>query len=564
VLRLGGIHGAVQHPPYIPKGKNILTAASSTGAPGNIELEIMWSRLISVADEAATALRRTAFSTNVRESNDYAVVLLDEKGANLAENSSAVPSFVGVLPRTVSALLKVIPREDWHPGDCIVTNDPWLGTGHLPDLVVASPVYFDGRLIGFVASVAHLPDIGGTSFSATCRDVFEEGLRIPPMKFLTSGMENADLLTLLRANVRIADQVVPDIYAQIAAHSVAQKGLCEFLAGTGLRDLSQVSTSLQAKADAAMRQAILELPDGEYRSVVRADGYDDAETEIHCCLRVNGSKLTVDYSGTSPQAGRGINSVLNYTYAYTVYPLKCALDPETPHNEGSYQSIEVLAPEGSILNPAFPAPCNARHLTGQLLAGAIFECLAQVAPARVLAEAGSAPSLRAVFSGTRVDGERFSQMLMCSGGMGASAQGDGLSCMPFPTNTGSGSMEVFEGTAPLLVRRKELRAGSGGEGQYRGGLGQEIEIETIGARPVHVSLMVERTIYPARGLQGGGSGASANATLSDGTSLDPKSRVELQPGDRLTLSFAGGGGFGDPADRDAELVLADKASGYTA
>jgi len=536
---------------------------ASNNRLSDIELEIMWSRLISIADEAATALRRTAFSTNVRESNDYAIVLLDGAGANLAENSSAVPSFVGVLPRTVSALLKVIPREAWQPGDCIVTNDPWLGTGHLPDLVVVSPVYFKAQLIGFVASVAHLPDIGGTAFSVTCRDVFEEGLRIPPMKFLNGGVVNADLVALIGANVRVADQVLPDIFAQISAHSVAQRGLCEFITSTGLDDLSEVSDALQAKADAAMRQAILELPDGEYRSVVRADGFAGAETEIHCCVRIDGSRLVVDYAGTSPQASLGINSVLNYTYAYTVYPLKCALDPETPHNEGSYKSIEVHAPQGSILNPSFPAPCNARHLTGQLLAGVLFECLAQVAPHRILAEAGSAPSLRATFSGTRADGQRFSQMLMCSGGMGASAQGDGLSCTPFPTNTGSGSMEIFEATAPLLVRRKELLANSGGKGMYRGGLGQEIEIEATGDRPVLVSLMVERTRYPARGLRGGGLGAPARAMLSNGTSLDPKSLLELQPRQALILSFAGGGGFGDPSCRHRDLISSDEVSGYT-
>ncbi|MCG7505344.1 hydantoinase B/oxoprolinase family protein [Mesorhizobium retamae] len=541
-----------------------MLATTDTKPISDIDLEIMWSRLISIADEAAIALKRTAFSTIVRESNDYAVVLLDENAANLAENSSAVPSFVGVLPRTLSSLLKITPPEEWHPGDCVVTNDPWLGTGHLPDLVVASPVYFKSKLIGFVASVAHLPDIGGTSLSATCHDVFEEGLRIPPMKLLDGGKANANLLDLIRANVRVADQVIPDIFAQISAHSVAQKGLCNFLAATGLSDLSRVSGALQAKSEAAMGRAIMELPDGEYRAVVKADGYGDRETEIHCCLRVDGANLSVDYSGTSPQVNFGINSVLNYTYSYTVYPLKCALDPETPHNEGSYKTIKVHAPEGSILNPVFPAPCNARHLTGQLLAGAIFECLAQAAPDRILAESGSAPSLRAMFSGARADGERFSQMLMCSGGMGASARGDGLSCMPFPTNTGAGSIEMFEGAAPLLIQRKELLASSGGQGCFRGGLGQEIEIEAVGKRPIQVSLMVERTKYPARGLQGGGNGSPAKAALGNGVSLDPKSRVELHPGETITLSFAGGGGFGNPAERSQALIASDKASGYTA
>ena len=527
-----------------------------------VSLGLFWSRLISIADEAAATLRRTAFSTIVRESNDFAVVLMDADGNCLAENTIGVPAFLGVLSRALRSLLQAIPRRDWREGDRIITNDPWIGAGHLPDLIMAAPVFHDGKLVAFSGTVAHLPDIGGVIFSADCRDFYEEGLRIPPMKFIAAGCENADVAQLIRANVRLPDQVILDIYAQVSAHAIAARGLKEFLADAGLRDLAEISMALQERADRAMRNAIAAIPDGTYQASITADGYDGKPTHIACELTVDGSTLRVDYAGTSNQVDRGLNSVYNYTYAYTVYPLKCALDPVTPHNEGSYRAITVDAPLGSILNPRFPAPCNARQLTGQLLTGALYKCLAQVVPERVLAESGNAPTLRVVFNGLDRKGAPFSQMLMCSGGMGASASSDGHACTAFPSNTGSGSVEAFEAFAPLVLRRKQLVADSGGRGKYRGGLGQEIEIEIASTSPVSVSLMSDRTDNPPEGLLGGEPGAPVSVTLADGRKLHPKSRSTLAPGDRLILRYAGGGGFGAAAERNPQLVRRDLADSY--
>lgn len=525
-------------------------------------LSLCWSRLIAIADEAAVVLRRTAFSTIVRESNDFAVVLMDCDGNSLAENTIGVPAFVGMLPRALRACLREIPKSTWHAGDHVITNDPWIGAGHLPDLVMLAPIFHRGALAGFSGTVAHLPDIGGTIFSADCRDLHEEGLRIPPVKFIDGGLENVDVARFIRANVRVPDQVILDIYAQVSAHAAAARGIREFLADTGLEGLAGISSALQARADRAVRNAISAIPDGTTRAEVTADGYDGRATRIACALTVAGSTLTVDYAGTSPQVDRGLNCVFNYTYAYTVYPLKCALDPLTPHNEGSYRAIAVEAPEASILNARFPAPCNARQLTGQLLAGVLYKCLAQVVPDRVVAESGNAPTLRAVFAGRDRRGAAFSQILMCSGGMGASAAGDGLSCTAFPSNTGAGSIEAFEAAAPLVVWRKELVADSGGRGRHRGGLGQEIELEVASSAPVSLSLMCDRIEHPPEGLLGGGQGAPVAVRLSGGGALDPKSRRMLQPGERVILRYAGGGGFGPEAERDPGLIAADAAEGY--
>jgi N-methylhydantoinase B len=527
-----------------------------------ITLEILWSRLISIADESAAALLRTSFSTIVRESNDYATVLMDANGDALAENTAGIPSFVGILPRTLKHMLARFPLPTWRPGDCVITNDPWMATGHLPDITMAAPIYHRGRLVGFSGSIAHSPDIGGSLWSADCRELYEEGLRIPPVKFLIEGQPNRDVYDFITGNVRVPEQVLGDLHAQVTAQQVCARRLGEFLEDAGMVELTDLSKALQDRADAAMRRAIEAVPDGEYRAHVRADGFDADETLIACRVVVTGSTLQVDYAGTSKQIDRGLNSVLNYTYAYSVYPIKCALDPLTPRNEGSYRSVTIDAPLGSILNPRYPAPCNARQLTGHLLAGAIYACLAQAVPDKIIADSGSAPSLRSLYSGVDRQGARFTQILFASGGMGASVLADGLPTTAFPTNSGAGSIEAFESLAPLIVWKKEFRTDSGGPGERRGGLGQEIVVEVVSAEPLRLSLLSDRQKYAAQGLLGGQPGAPVEILLADGRRPHPKSRGTLQPGDRLILRFAGGGGHGDPRRRDREMVRADVKNGY--
>lgn len=527
-----------------------------------VTLEIFWSRLVSIADESAAALLRTSFSTIVRESNDYATVLMDARGDSLAENTAGIPSFVGILPRTLKRMLEHRPAAEWRPGDCVITNDPWLATGHLPDITMAAPIFHRGRLVGFSGSIAHSPDIGGSLWAADCRELYEEGVRIPPLRFLVEGEPNRDVVDLLLSNVRVPEQVLGDLQAQVAAQTVCARRLGEFLDDAGLADLGGLSRALMDRADAAMRRAIAVVPPGVYRHTLHADGFDEHETRIVCAMTVRDATIHVDYAGTSEQIDRGLNSVMNYTYAYTVYPIKCALDPLTPRNEGSYRAITVDAPPGSILNPRFPAPCNARQLTGHLLAGGVYGCLAQALPEHVIAECGGAPTVRALFSGRDDRGEGFSLILFASGGMGASAHGDGLPTTAFPTNSGAGSIEVFESLAPLIVWKKALRPDSGGAGRHRGGLGQEIVVEVVSTAPLRLSLLSDRQRYPARGLVGGRAGAPVEIRLADGRRPHPKSRSTLAPGDRLVLRYAGGGGYGDPRQRDPAAVADDVRNGY--
>jgi N-methylhydantoinase B len=527
-----------------------------------ITLEIYWNRLISIADEAATGLLRTAFSTIVRESNDYATVLMDRNGDSVSENTGGIASFSCILPKTTKAFLAKFPAQTWRPGDAVITNDPWLATGHLPDFTVVTPIFHRDLLVGFAGSISHSPDVGGSLWSADCRELFEEGIRILPIRLLHGGEWNADLVDVLLGNVRVPRQVLGDLQAQVVANEVCARRVDEFLGDTGLGDLQGLSEALQDRADRAMRRSISAVPDGTYHATIEADGYDEQHTRIVCSVLVDGDRMHIDYSGTSAQIDRGINCVLNYTHAYSVYPVKCALDPFTPRNEGSYRAITVSAPERSILNPVYPAPCSARQLTGHLLAGAIYQALSAVLPKQIIAECGGAPTMRALFSGTNGEGERFSQVLFASGGMGALPHRDGMSTTAFPTNVGAGSIEAYESVAPLLVWKKRLRTDSGGAGTFRGGLGQEVEIELRSAGPARLSLLSDRHQHPASGVLGGMPGAPSVITLDDGSKPHPKSRSSVNPGQRITLLYAGGGGYGNPRLRNRGAVQDDLRDGY--
>ncbi|MFO0997009.1 MAG: hydantoinase B/oxoprolinase family protein [Alphaproteobacteria bacterium] len=527
-----------------------------------VSLQIIWTRLIAIADEAAATLRRTSFSPIVRESNDFACVIFDASGNAIAENTIGIPSFNMTLSRTLAHFLSIRPAGEWRPGDVGICNNPWLTSGHLPDISMVAPVFLRDRLIGWTGSIAHMADIGGTLWSADTREVFEEGLHIPPLLLLKEGVPNRDLEALIRVNVRLPEQVLGDLAAQVAAGERAAQGLRDLIEREEISDLNAVSEAIRGHAERSMRQAVARIPDGCYRGAVDLDGTDEEPVHIEVSITKKGGELHLDYTGTSSQVGRALNTVMNYTEAYSCYPLKCALDPTTPRNEGTYKMIHVSAPEGSILNPRFPAPVHARQLVGHCLAAAIYEALAPVLGDRIVAESGSAPTLRVLVSGTRADRRRYTSILFINGGMGARAGRDGLSATCFPSNVVCGSMEIIEALSPLRIWRKELACDSGGAGERRGGLGQDIEIELTGNEPATLSLLVERVRHPAQGLSGGQPGAPSRVVWNgreDGFPLKGKSKIAA--GDRLRVRYPGGGGYGDPRKRDRDAVRADLAAG---
>lgn len=527
-----------------------------------VALQVVWTRLVAIADEAAATLRRTSFSPIVRESNDFACVIFDAEGNAMAENTIGIPSFNMTLSRTLSHFLGIRPAGEWRDGDVGICNDPWLTSGHLPDITIVAPVFLEGRLVAWTGSIAHMADMGGALWSADTKEMFEEGLLLPPLLWMREGVVNADIEAIIRGNSRLPDPVIGDIAAQVAAGDAAARGLRELIEREGIADLLPISREICARTERIMRTAIAALPNGVYRGSVDLDGTGDEPVHIEVAVEVRGDSLYVDYTGTSPEVGKALNTVMNYTEAYSCYPLKCALDPATPRNEGTYRMIHVSAPEGSILNPRRPAAVYARQLVGHCLAAALYKALAPVLGDAGIAESGSAPTLRVIVSGYREDRRRYTAILFINGGMGARAGQDGLAATCFPSNVVCGSMEIIEALSPLRVWRKELAVDSGGPGRQRGGLGQDVEVELATDLGGTLSLLVERRLHPALGVDGGLAGAPSRVVWNgreDGFPLKGKSTIAGH--DVLKVRYPGGGGFGDPLTRDRAAVQQDLEAG---
>ncbi|MBP1995106.1 hydantoinase B/oxoprolinase family protein [Paenibacillus eucommiae] len=521
-----------------------------------ITLEILWTRLIAIADETATILKRTSFSPTVRESNDYSCVLFDENGDTVAENTIGIPSFNGVMSRALKIILQQYPQELWQAGDVVITNDPWIASGHLLDITCVIPIFYEHKLVGFSGSIAHMADMGGNIWSADSHEVYEEGIRIPPLFLYKQGIANADLIALIRNNVRVPDEVLGDIHAQIAAGRTGAHLLIELLDENQIDCISPISSIIQEKAEQAMRRAVSAIPDGEYKHTMETDGFGGEPVIIKVAVTVSGDEMTIDFTGSSAQISHAINVPFNYTHAYTCFPVKCAIDPLTPRNEGSYRPLHVIAPVGSILNPQFPAPVNGRHLVGHFLSCAVYGALAQAIPEQIIADSGSAPQQYTIFTGSW-RGHTFSTVLTICGGMGARPTDDGLSCTSFPSNVSVGSMEIIEAVSPMIIWKKELLQDSGGGGKYRGGLGQVIELEVRGDGPIQMSLMFDRVEHPATGTTGGLEGGAADVLINGQQSAYLKGRDNVQPGDRIRLQYSGGGGFGSPEEREPGKVAED-------
>jgi N-methylhydantoinase B len=519
-----------------------------------IVLEVLWKRLIALTDEAAGMLVRSSFCTIVRESNDYACVLMDAGGRSVAQSSVSVPSFIGTLPITCKHFLRRFPPETLRPGDVLLTNDPWLATGHLPDMTMITPIFWHNRLIAFAGCTAHSPDVGGRIRSGDAREVFEEGLRLPPLKFVDAGCVNEVVVDVIRTNVRVPDQVMGDLMAQVATNEMAGRRLIELLQEYPDLDFSGLAQIIQHKSEEAIRTKIRALPRGEYVDVFEVDGFDSALT-IRCAITIDGETLRADYTGSSAQVPQSINSVLNYTYAYTAYPIKCVLDPHVPNNEGCFNPIQVWAPEGTFLNPKQGAGVGGRALTGHHLHAAVFGALANILPERVQADSG-APLWMNTPTGINRAGERFAGTIFWNGGVGASASHNGLSATAYPGNISNTPVEMIEHQFPLLFQEKSLVTGTGGAGRFRGGDGQRVVYQMTNHEPITVSFLLDRLDHPARGRLGGHSGSPGIALVNGRRLEQPKRVVVLQPGDVVTLQTPGGGGCGEPNDRPSTEIKA--------
>jgi N-methylhydantoinase B len=521
-----------------------------------IDLEILWSRLVLVVDEAAYAIARTSMSKVVVEGRDFGALLLDPQGRLLAADVS-VASKTGTISIAVKELLKHMPAECFRPGDMVATNNPWWIMGHLNDIAIVAPLFHRGRLVGFAECMAHMADIGG-SLSGAPREVYEEGLIIPPIKILDRGRENPTFFAMLEANVRVPRQVAGDVRALIAGCAVMERKLSEYLDRHGLDDLDDLGATIRGRSERTMLRALAEIiPAGVYHGETTVDGFD-APLLIRARVEARNGKVDIDFAGSSPQSPLGINCTWVYTNVWATYTMKCLAAPALPNNEGTFAPISVKAPEGSFLNPRFPAPVKMKPSSGHYVPIAILNALGDAVPDHMLAESGN--KFLVYLSGRDARGAPFSDLMFVMGGMGARARRDGLHCMSFPANSSNMPAEVLEQGLPVRIRQRSLRPDSGGAGRFRGGCGQCYELESISDHPITVRAEHGKLGTAPRGLRGGLDGVAGGLFLN-GSPVPDKLPLVLNKGDVLRLEVPGSGGMYPPSLRQREALVRDVADG---
>jgi N-methylhydantoinase B len=531
-----------------------------------ITLEILWRRLISVVDESDGSVARTAFSSLLRDAHDYTCMFTDQKGRELAQGSFATPGQSGAMALGVKNLVTKLPLETYKPGDIFITNDPWALAGHLNDVCVLGPIFYKNKVVAFTACVFHHSDIGGR-VSSDNHDVFEEGLFIPLVKLYDGGILNQSVIDMIRWNVRTADEVVGDIRSQIAANHVCAEKISQMLRENDLENLDDLSDQIITRTERSMREEIEKIPDGIYKAegiIEQMKGQPDVI--IKAAVEVKGSDILVDLDGSSPQVNWGGNVVYNFTYAYVFMAMKSMFGPDIPNNDGCAKPIRLKAPEGTVVNCKFPAAVAARLVIGHYLTEIIYRALSGVVPDKVIAASGGTPAQMNVFYGKRNDGRPWHSVIIRGGGMGASSISDGNYVYIFPANGANTPIEIFESDTPLIVERRELLTDSGGPGKMKGGLGKREMFRIPDDKyapipPVNLGIQAGRHIHPPEGLFGGKPGAKAQF-LVNGAPGNPFGLTQLKPGDAVTIDAAGGGGYGNPMERDPEMLETDVREGY--
>ncbi len=533
-----------------------------------LTVQLAWNRLLAIVEEQAQVLMRTAFSTVVREAGDLSAGVFDTQGRMLAQAVTGTPGHVNSMAEAVGKFLARYPLADWVPGDVLMTNDPWDGTGHLNDFTVVTPVYRQDVCVALFASTSHIADVGGRGFGPDANDLFEEGIRVPIAHLFRAGARNEALLELLKANVRDPLVAEGDLYSLTACNDAGAAQLLAMLDDLGLEALDSVGAVILERSADAMRACIAALPNGAYQYSMTVDGYDTPVT-LAAEVSVHDERIAVDFTGTSGVSPKGINVPLAYTAAYATFGVRCVVGNDVPNNAGSLAAVTVSAPADSILNAPFPRAVSARHSIGQMLPDVVLGCLHQVLPDAVPAE-GASCIWNPVFMHDVSDAGTQNEFVInpiFNGGTGARATKDGLSTTAFPSGVRTTSTEVNEVTSPLVFWRKEYAPGSGGAGRHRGGLGQTIEIAHRRGRAFVISKMFDRIAHPARGRDGGCDGTPGAVLVTaagEAVALPGKGRDRIAEGARLTLQTPGGGGIGAPDQRDASAVAGDNDAGLLA
>ena len=536
---------------------------NKSGTLDTIRMQVMWNRLISVVEEQAQTLMRTAFSPIVRECGDLSAGVFDARGRMLAQAITGTPGHVNSMAESVNHFIDHFPLETMVEGDIYITNDPWMGTGHLNDFVLTTPCFRNGNLVALFSCTSHLTDIGGIGTGPDGTDVHMEGIYIPMLKLADAGKINETLMAMVRSNTRQPVESEGDVYSLAACNDVGCSRLVEMMDEFKLDDLDTLADFICHRSLTAVQAEIVALPNGVYHNSMHIDGFD-GPLELVAALTIDNESVTVDFAGTSDMTLHGINVPMAYTTAYTCFGLACVISPGVPNNAGSLAPFRIRAPGKSVLNAPYPAAINARHIVGQMLPDVVFGCLAQVVPDKVPAEGASCLwnlTFRGKTDRGANDSDIFTVTAVTNGGTGGRPVSDGLSATAYPSGVRGTPVEINESVAPLLFWRKEYQTDSGGSGRYRGGLGQVIEIENAIGQDMELLAAFDRIHFPARGRAGGADGAAGRVALKQNGELQGKGCQHIPAGDRLIINTPGGGGFGPASQRDRQRVRRDLTNG---
>ena len=537
----------------------MMTKNNLTEEKKNIQNQVMWNRLLSVVEEQGQTLVRTAFSPIVRECGDISAGVFDLEGRMMAQAVTGTPGHVNSMAESVKHFIDHFPLNSMNEGDIFITNDPWMGTGHLNDFVITTPCFKDNKIVGLFSCTSHLTDIGGLGVGPDATDIHMEGLYIPMLKLADKGVMDQTLLKLISQNTRQPVETEGDVYSLAACNDIGCKRLVEMMEEFEISNLKDLSDFIYNKSLQAVEKEIKKIPNGVYHNFMMIDGFEK-DIRLEAKLIVNDKSISVDFTGTSDKSKFGINVPLSYTKAYTCFGLSCLVSAEIPNNAGSLYPFQIDAPKGSILNAPYPAAVCARHIIGQMLPDVVFGCLEKALPDKVPAE-GASCLWNITFRGKTDRGANnnslFAVTAVVNGGTGARPSKDGLSATAYPSGVRGTPVEINEAVAPLLFLRKEYSPGSGGKGKYNGGLGQAIEIKSAIDEDMDLLASFDRIKYPARGRLQGEDGKAGSVSIKNQGKLKGKGTQVIKAGEILEIYTPGGAGIGKYSERDQELINRD-------
>jgi len=535
-----------------------------------ITLEVIKNSLIEISEEMGVTLKRASYSPNIKERNDFSCALFREDSRMISQ-AEHLPVHLGSMIFSVKQALEDFGIENIDDGDMVVLNDPYRGGTHLPDITLIAPIYYEGELVAFSANRAHHADIGGISPGSMCgtsTEVCQEGVRIPPVKLYQKEKPVDDIFKLILAQVRTPHERIGDLRAQAAANHIAKRRTVDLIEKYGLDMVRECTEELMNYSERKTRAEIEKIPNGEYAftDYMEGDGIEDKKFKIHVKITVKNSDMIFDYTGTDKQASGPINAVLAVTTSATYYVVRCITDPTTPPNSGHYRPVQIIAPEGTLVNPVFPAPVAGGNVeTSQRITDVLLGALARIIPERVIAACNGSMTNITWGGINPEDGKPYAYYETVGGGFGARPTKDGIDGIhTHMTNTQNTPIEALEIKFPIRIDKYALRPDTGGAGKYRGGCGIERDIRLIRGE-ARISILAERHSLHPYGLNGGGPGGLGESLIytksGETIRLKSKDTAILKEGDLWIIRSPGAGGYGDPAERDPQIVLKDIRNG---